>query len=220
MDRPLAIFGAGTLARLACLAALDSGREVLAFVVDDEFLGPPTFMERPLLSWAAARQQLPRAETSMFCAIGYRRMKARDSAYRRALQAGFELTSLVTAGAHCSRHAVIGPNCFVMDGAVVEPGARLGVNNIIWSNATVCHDCVVGDHNFIAANATLGGHVQIGDRNFIGFGAVVRERQRMGDDCLLAAQSLLLQDAHHGRYVGAPARRVAQIDPDIGVELA
>jgi sugar O-acyltransferase (sialic acid O-acetyltransferase NeuD family) len=219
MTRPLLIFGASTLARLACLAARDSARfELVGFVVDEDLCTANSFMGHPVISWSKATSNWLGRDAAMFCAVGYRRMLARADLFSRAAAAGFEMVSLISPRAHVSPDAAVGRNCFIMDGAVVEPGARLGVNNTVWSNATICHDATLGDHNFIAAGATLGGHTSVGDRSFIGFGAIVRERRRLGSDSLLGAQSCLLQDAADlGVYVGSPARRIRDLDPHAGV---
>jgi len=221
MKTPLLIFGAGTLARLACLEAEDNSTyEVIGFVVDDSLMAADRFLDRPVHTWSAARVRFASHTVAMHCAIGYRTMLRRAAVFDQVKAAGFGCVSLVSVQAHVSRHAELGENCFVMAGAVIEPGARLGPNNMVWSNATVCHDCTIGSHNFIAAGATLGGHVTLGDRNFLGFGSVVRERKRVGNNVLIGAQSLVLEDAKDlSVYLGSPARAVKSIDPAVGVSI-
>lgn len=221
MREPLLVFGAGTLARLACLAAEDSGAfEVLGFAVDDDLAGDDGFMDKPAWAWSEARRRFDPRHVRIHCAIGYRLMRRRAAVFEQVRAAGYACPSLVSSHACVSGHATLGPNNFVWPGVVIEPGAQLGANNVLWSNATVCHDTRIGSHNFFAANSTLGGHVTVGDRSFLGFSCVVRERQRIGSDAILGAQSLLLQDAHDlGLYLGSPARRVRDLDPAIGVTL-
>lgn len=221
MKAPLLIFGAGTLARLACLEAEDSGAyEVVGFIVDDDLIATERFLGRPIHAWSAARTSFAPHAVAIHCAIGYRAMRRRAAVFDQVKAAGFGCVSLVSTRAYVSRHAELGENCFVMAGVVIEPGARLGPNNMVWSNATVCHDCTIGRHNFIAAGATLGGHVTIGNRSFLGFGSVVRERQRVGNDVLVGAQSLLLEDTNDlCVYLGSPARLVKNIDPAVGVSI-
>jgi sugar O-acyltransferase (sialic acid O-acetyltransferase NeuD family) len=221
MKTPLLIFGAGTLARLAFLEAEDSGaHDVVGFVVDANLMAADRFLDRPVHAWSAARASLSPQSMKMHCAIGYRTMRRRAAVFDEVKAAGFGCVSLISPRAHVSRHAELGENCFVMAGAVIEPGARLGPNNMVWSNATVCHDCTIGSHNFIAAGATLGGHVTVGDRSFLGFGSVVRERQRVGNDVLIGAQSLVLDDAEDLHvYLGSPARAVKPVEPAVGVSI-
>ena len=221
MARELYIFGASTLARLACLAAQETGAfNVVGFVVDDGLDADTDVLGLPVHRWSDALCQPGSAGTAMFCAVGYRSMKARAAVFERIRGAGFDLVSILMPGAHLSPHAHIGPGNFLMAGSVVEPGARLGANNVVWSNATVCHDTQIGSHNFLAAGSTVGGHVHLGDRNFLGFGSIVREHCRVGSDILIGAQSLVLSDTSDpGVYVGAPARRLRDIDADLGVTI-
>lgn len=221
MKQPLLIFGAGSLARLACHAAEDSGAfEVVGFVVDDDYVRNDHFQGRPIVGWSQTRARVDPRQVAMHCAIGYRVMRRRAAVFEQVSSAGFACVNLVSAQAHVSPHAQLGANNFVMAGAVIEPGATLGTNNVLWSNTTVCHDTSIGHHNFIAANATLGGYVTVGDRSFLGFSCVVRERCRIGSDALIGAQALLLTDASDlGVYYGSPARRVRAVDPLLGVTL-
>lgn len=220
----LIIFGAGPFAQLVCrYATTDLGLQVHAFTVDEPYLpaGLSAIDGIPLLGWTAVRQRYAPADTTMFVAVGYRRMHARESVYRSLRQSGYALANLLHPAAWIARDVVIHDNVIVMPGAVIEPGVTLGANNVIWSNATICHDSVIGDHNFIAANATLGGNVTIGARNFIGFSAVVMQGRRIGDDTLIGAQTLVNRDTQNlCAYVGAPARRLRTLDKAAGVTIS
>lgn len=220
----LIIFGAGPFAQLAYrYATTDLGWQVHAFTVDEPYLpvGLSAINGIPLLGWPTVRERYAPADVTLFAAVGYRSMPARESVYRRIKQSGYALANLLHPTAWIARDVVIRDNVIVMPGAVIEPGVTLGANNVIWSNATVCHASTIGDHNFIAANATLGGNVTIGARNFIGFSAVVMQGRRIGDDTLIGAQSLVNRDTQDlYAYVGAPARRLRALDPATGVTVS
>lgn len=218
MRRPIAVFGAGSLGRLASAYLEELGAQVVpGFVVDDEFAAAG---DAGLTGWSAFASGHPSARTEVFVAVGYRDFHARARAFARVRAAGYEMPNIVCRTAYVARGASLGRNNFVMPGAVVEPGARLGDNNVVWSNATVCHDTVVGDHNFLAANATVGGEARIGDRNFLGFSSVLLHRRRIADDVLLGAQSTMTSDAAHpGVYVGSPARMIRDVDPAVGLRV-
>ncbi|MDB5895996.1 MAG: hypothetical protein JWQ88_3527, partial [Rhodoferax sp.] len=67
-------------------------------------------------------------------------------------------------------------------------------------------------------NMTVGGEVRLGSRCFFGFSSVVVQQVEVGNDVLLAAQSLLLSNASGlTQYRGSPARAVKPIDPAAGV---
>ncbi|MFM0363705.1 NeuD/PglB/VioB family sugar acetyltransferase [Paraburkholderia sediminicola] len=220
----LIIFGAGPFAQLVRrYAAVDLGMQVHAFAVDEAYLpaGSAVLDGVPVLGWHAARERYGPADVTLFVAVGYRSMRARETVYRTIRQSGYQLANLLHPAAWIARDVTTVDNLIVMPGAVIESGVTLGANNVIWSNATLCHDSRIGDHNFIAANATLGGNVAIGSRNFIGFSAVVMQGRRIGDDTLIGAQTLVNRDTQNlSAYVGAPARRLRALDPAIGVTVS
>lgn len=218
MRRPIAVFGAGSLGRLASAYLGELGAQVVpGFVVDDEFA---TAGDAGLTGWSAFASAHPPGGTEVFVAVGYRDFHARARAFARVRAAGYEMPDIVCRTAYVARGASFGRNNFIMPGAVVEPGVRLGDNNVVWSNVTICHDTVVGDHNFIAANTTIGGEACIGDRNFLGFSSVLLHGRRIADDVLLGAQSTMTSDAlQPGVYVGSPARRIRDVDPAVGLRV-
>ena len=216
MQLPVAIFGAGSLGRLAAayLAELKMPR-FSSFVVDDAFANGAD-----RIAWSALVEDHPPSRVAVFVAVGYRNFRGRASVFNRVCAAGYEVPNIVCTNAHVSSDVSLGRNNFLMPGSVVEPGARLGDNNIVWSNATICHDTVVGNHNFFAANATIGGEARIGDANFFGFSSVVLHQRRIGDDVLVGAQSTVTSvGAHRAVYVGSPARKIRDIDPVVGVRI-
>lgn len=219
MSRPLVIFGTGSLARLAhYYATHELGMQVAAFAVDAPDPGQPSLLGVPVLEARELPDVHPPASASVFVAVGYRSLAQRARAWQRMRDLGYDTPCLVSTSAWVAANARLGANTIVMPGAVVEPGVVLGDNNVVWSNATLCHDTVAGDHNFFAANVTVGGEARLGSRCFLGFSSVVLQQRTVGDDVLLAAQSLLLSDAAAlTHYQGSPARACRDIHPETGV---
>lgn len=219
MPRSLVIFGTGSLARLAhYYATREMGLQVVGFAVDSERKNVDEFCGLPVFSWDACVAQYAPEMTSMYVAVGYREMCQRQILFERAKSDGYALQNIVSTSAFVAETVLMGENNFIMPGAVIEPEVRLGDNNTVWSNVTLCHDSFIGHHNFFASNVTIGGEVKVGDRCFFGFTSTVVHQRRVGHDVLLAAQSLLLNDAESfGRYQGVPAKRVESISDQTGV---
>lgn len=219
MPRSLVIFGTGSLARLAhYYATREMGLQVVGFAVDAERKNVDEFCGLPVFSWDACVTQHSPELTSMFVAVGYREMCQRQTLFERAKSAGYALQNIVSTSAFMAETVLMGENNFIMPGAVVEPEVRLGNNNTVWSNVTLCHDSSIGHHNFFASNVTIGGEVTVGDRCFFGFTSTVVHQRRVGNDVLLAAQSLLLGDGQSsGWYQGVPAKRMKSISNQVGV---
>jgi len=218
----LAIFGAGTLAKLAgYYASVEMGLKIRAYVVDEQYKTADEFSGEPLLSWREFKDNFNPTQIVLHSAIGYRDMRRRIAIYERVKREGYELITITSHSAYIAANATLGDNNLIMPGVVVEPGVSLGSNNVIWSNSVVCHDSWIGSHNFIAANSTIGGQVSIGDNNFLGFSSVVLHGKKMGNETVLGAKSLLLADTEDlGVYYGSPAVRKKTVDSSRGIRIA
>jgi len=216
---PLVIFGVGSVARLAHHhATRELGLNVVAFAVDLPWRTETELLGLPVVAAESLPRTHPPGQVSVFVAVGYRSILKRASAWRRFADDGWDTPSLVSPLAHVAYTARLGPNCFIMPGAVVEPGAVLGANNIVWSNATICHDCKIGSNNFFASNVTVGGEVNVGDCCFFGLSSTVLQQRTVGSDVILGAAALLTTDAPScGRYLGIPAQRTDEVDAASGV---
>jgi sugar O-acyltransferase (sialic acid O-acetyltransferase NeuD family) len=214
----VAIFGAGSLARLAAVYLAErSDVEFAGFVVDEAFNSASDGLVH---SWPSFVAENPPETTQIFVAVGYRDFRGRSKVFERIESAGYGSPNILCSGSYVSPHASMGSNNFVMPGVVVEPWVSLGDNNVIWSNATICHDARIASNSFIAANVTLGGHVSVGSRSFLGFSSVVRERVIIGDDVLLGMNSALLTNAHScSVYLGSPAQRIRGVNPSVGIRI-
>lgn len=217
--RPLVIFGAGSVARLAYYHATEElGLQVSAFAVDTGWCSETQLEGLPVVDAELLHGTHPPSQVSVFVAVGYSSMLRRARAWRRIVEIGWYTPSIISPRAHVAKTATIGPNCFIMPGAVIEPDTTLGSNNTVWSNATICHNSMIGSHNFFASNSTLGGETIVGDRCFFGFSSTVLQQRIVGSDVLVAAASLVTSNAPSlGRYMGMPARRYGEIDADLGV---
>jgi sugar O-acyltransferase (sialic acid O-acetyltransferase NeuD family) len=219
MQKPLIIFGTGSLARLAYYyIAHEMELNVSAFVVDKFHKTTETCQGLPVLDWDALLDLYSPSQTAMYIAVGYKSMKQRESVFERAIEREYQLINIISRAAFIAKSVSIGTNNFIMPGVVIEPGVSIGYNNVVWSNATICHNSKVGNHNFLASNVTVGGEVTMGDRNFLGFSSVVLQQRHLGNDVLIGAQSLLLSDAESlTHYQGTPAKKLKTIDRALGI---
>lgn len=199
----LLIFGAGGHGRVVADAAIAAGQwlRVLASDRDPARCTGELLAGVPLLPAYAATA----AAGAIHVAIGNGASRAREIA---ALPAGL-LATVVHPLASVSRHASLGPGCFVAAQAVVGPKAVLGVSVIVNHGAVVDHDVGVGDFSHIAPLAALGGGAQLGRRVLVGSGASVLPGVRIGDDVVIGAGAVVSRDLPvAGTYAGVPARRL------------
>lgn len=121
---------------------------------------------------------------------------------------------------------VIGDDNIIRECVTLNKGTQggggktiIGSNNLFMAYAHVAHDCVVGNHCVFANVATLGGHVHVGD--YVNFGGISAAHQfvKIGDGCMLAAFSALVQDlppycmAHgnHAAIIGLNKHRLRKM---------
>jgi sugar O-acyltransferase (sialic acid O-acetyltransferase NeuD family) len=123
--------------------------------------------------------------------------------YRRAVECGFQLPTIIAPTAHVSPHAAIGAGSIVMHNAIVNAGAKVGNNCIINTRALIEHDSIVEDHCHISTGAILNGDVTVGAGSFIGSGCVVKEGVSIGKGCLIGmGLSLRYVVPDHARFTG------------------
>lgn len=219
MRKSLAIFGAGTLAKLAHYYAINEmDLNVTCFVVDDNYKTTNKLLDLPVLTFSEYLDKFTLSNTNFFIAIGYSSMKLRADIYNKIINLGFETINIVSKSAFIATNVSLGSNNIIMPGTVIEPNVIINNNNVIWSNSTICHDTIVGNHNFVASNVTIGGEVKIGDRNFFGFSSTVLQQKRIASDILIGAKSLVVSNIEHlTHYQGIPARKIKNLSHELGV---
>ncbi|MBL8517739.1 MAG: hypothetical protein JNM76_12320 [Betaproteobacteria bacterium] len=114
---------------------------------------------------------------------------------------GYTLISVISAHSWPGPSLTCGENCFIADGASIEPGATLGEGVYVWSNAIVGHHATVGDHAWIAAGSAIGGGAQVGARCFVALNATIGNEVEIGEECLLGARTLTTRNLPHKAVV-------------------
>jgi serine O-acetyltransferase len=115
---------------------------------------------------------------------------------------------------------------FFLTGADIAPGARIGPGCRIWHTAGIVigDGVVVGSEVRMLHNVTLASKIEsvvpgepctptIGDRVTLYTGATVLGDVVVGDDCVIGAYSIVLEDLPPGSLaVGSPARVVREVE--------
>ncbi len=209
------LFGAGPFTSLAwyCLTH-DSEYEVAGFTVDRAYLDRDELHGLPVVDFAEVEQRFPPADYKMLLPVSAERSNGlRMERYLEAKAKGYALITYVSSRAMTWPDLVIGENCMVFEGAILQPFARIGDNTIIRSGCHLSHHVQIADHCFLAPAACLGGGVSIATRSFVGLNATVRNGVNIAERCFIAAGSVVTADTQpDGLYMGVPARRTSK-DP-------
>lgn len=194
--RPLVIFGSAEIASLAKFYFdRDSGFNVIAFTVDDEYAKENTFEGLPLIPFSESTKKFPANTHAMHVALSYKRLnKLRQEKFEQCKKAGYKLASYI-----CSKSVVWddlqhGENCFILENQTIQPGVKLGDNVMLWSGNHIGHGTFIDDHTYLASHVVLSGHGKIGKRCFFGVNAAVRDFAEIGDDCFIAMGANVTQN--------------------------
>jgi sugar O-acyltransferase (sialic acid O-acetyltransferase NeuD family) len=196
----LAIFGAGTLARLAHgYFARDTAFHVAAYTVHRNHLDAGRLDGMPVVPFDEFVDLYPPSKCSIFVAVGYKRVnRLRAEIFEECRGLGYSMPALVSSRAHCWPDLKIGQNCLVFDGTVIEPNVELGDDVIVWSGTQLSHDVSIGDHCFLGPNAVVLGDVVIGARSFIGGNATVHNGVTIAPDCVIGAGTVIKKNTSPG----------------------
>lgn len=209
--KPVVIFGAGTIAKLAWhYFKHEAQYDVASFVVDDSLLTKNTFCGLPVITDSQFLKQWHPESCKMFIALGYQNSnKLRKNIFNKYKNYGYDFVSCISSRAFIMNEGDIGKNCFIMEGAVVQPFSHVGDNCIIWSGSIVSHESSIANNCFLAAHSVVGGMARMGDSSFLGMNATVRDNVQIGESCVVGAGSLVLFDLEDNSFVSVNTTPVA-----------
>lgn len=190
--RKLVIFGAAEQAELAHFYFTEEGAyEVVAFVVDDDYLQEMSFCGKPLIGLSQLAKLYPPQDVCAFVALGYTKMNGLREAKYHALKAmGYELVTYVSRFCHCFTKD-IGENCLILEDNTIQPFVKIGNNVTLWSGNHIGHHSQIGDHSFITSHVVISGGVKVGANSFLGVNATIRDHITIGEYSLIGAGAII-----------------------------
>lgn len=177
------------------LGILDRPEEVGKKVLDYEIIGVDDDISRYV------------NQADFIITVGFIKNPAlRIKLYKKVLQAGGKLATLIASTAHVSKYAQIGQGTVVMHQAFVNAGAVIGDNVIINTFANIEHDAQIGNQCHISTGAMINGDCKVGDNCFIGSQSVLANAISVCSDVIIGAGSFVRKSIHQiGIYSGNPA---------------
>jgi sugar O-acyltransferase (sialic acid O-acetyltransferase NeuD family) len=120
--------------------------------------------------------------------IMYSRLnQLRATKYHEAKARGYRLINYVSSRASTWPDLVLGDNCFLAEGAMVQPFATIGNNVILTNGSLVGHNTVIGDHCFLGPHAVTLGYVTVGPYSLLGANCTIRDGITIGSECVIGA---------------------------------
>ena len=120
---------------------------------------------------------------------------------------GFDFPSIVHNSAYMAPSVNLGKGVFVAAGTVLQSGTVVGDHAIINTRSSIDHDCQIGSFTHIAPGCVLSGGVTVGDDSHLGTGSVAIEYRKIGQNCLIGAGSVVVNDLPDGcKAFGNPCK--------------
>lgn len=111
--------------------------------------------------------------------------------------------------------AVVGSNCILNEGVVVQAGVILTTNVYLGRHvhvnvgATISQGSSIRSHTSIAPGAHIAGEVTVGQKCMIGAGGIVINLIDICDETIVGAGAVVVKNiTEPGTYVGVPAKKL------------
>lgn len=141
----------------------------------------------------------------LFVAVLWNRLNAdRRYLYEKVKSMGYHLTNIISPNAQV-RGELLGDNCWICDGVVVQEHVKFGNDIFVMDNAMVGHWTMVSNHVFIAIRATVCGAVDIGEQCYIGANATVFDEVKIGKKCLIGGATVVKRSVPDFSVVKIPS---------------
>jgi len=188
------------------------GGEVIAVFDDTPGLLPP-FHDVPLFeglkdfpSWILKWH----GGTLGFCiAIGNPHGRIRIKLHKFLRGYGLSPITIAHPSAVIEKDVIIGEGSQIMAGTILNTHVIIGQQCIINTKCSVDHECYLADGVEIGPGATLCGLVSVKKNGWICAGATVLPRLTIGEDAIVGAGAVVIQDVlENSVVVGVPAKHL------------
>lgn len=169
--------------------------EVLAYAVDAGYIQKGEMDGVPVLSLESLRETFACDKISLIMGIGYRNMgEIRKEAFGICKQYGYRFENYVHPTALIAKDVDMGEGNNILEGVIIEEGARMGDANLLFGGSMVAHETTVGSYNTFSVRAVAAGCAVIKNHCFLGASSVVRDHVTLENYVLLGAASYGFKD--------------------------
>ena len=210
MDKPVIIFGANALGRLALEIFQSNGNMVYGFLDENPSELDKELDDVPLLGSSDDQGFLKLIGKKCEACVAVEDISLhRGTVEMLNEQRKMMPVNAIHQQAYIAQSASFAHGNLISAGVVINANSQLGNHNIIHAHATVDYGVRVGDFVRIGAGATLGAEVEIGSDVFIGSGVVLVPGVKIGEGARIGAGSVVISDIEKNATVfGNPAAKV------------
>lgn len=211
MDKPVLIFGAGGLGKVALEIFHSHNIIVYGFLDDDESLHGQEFDEVTVLGNTDddGFLKLIGKKCEAFVAVDENSIRESLVEMLRERRKVMPINAL-HKDVSIARSAALHHGTLVNAGVRIGANAKIGNHAILHANATIEHGVVLDDLVQIGAGTVINAGVEIEEGAFIGSGVTVVGGVKIGKGARVGAGSVVIADVAEGQTVfGNPAQEVS-----------
>ncbi len=209
MEKPIIIFGAGTLGRSVLGILRSHDFDVYGFL--DDKADPDGIIDGvPVLGKTDDQGYLKLIGRKADSVVAYDDVRLRKNTvkYLKEVRKVMPMNA-IHQGALLPEERNMGHGNILGAGTVVEPGVKIGHHSVFMGNVYLGSESKVGDYNVIGAGTNINSECRIGNNVFIGSGATIVSGVEVGDNSNIGAGSLVIGNVVKGTTVfGNPATEV------------
>lgn len=209
-NKKLVIYGIGGFADYAQYAfENDSSYEVVAICLERDYIHKVQASEN-IIPLEELEKTYSNKEVDLFVAVGNNLVRKRIFNYLK--DRGYKTASYVSTKASSWPNLIVGENCFIGEGSVLQPFNHIEDNTIIFA-ARLGHHCRIGKHTLLSS-CTLGGNVHIGEETFVGLNAVIRERTQVKEKNVIGMGVVISSNTQPKAVYASPAFKPHRLSYD------
>lgn len=212
----LILYGTGQMASVMYeYLTRDSPHDVVAFTVDGSLLIETRLLGLPVVAFEDVADRYPPDDFEMMITVGYQRVnRLRAERFGQAREMGYRMPSYVSSRAAVWPDLVMGENCVILEGNIIQPYVRVGDNVMIGPGACVGHHNVIMDHCFLASHVDVSGDVTIEPYSFLGANCTIRDGVTVARDNVIGANVVVLRSTDPGQVYLSPRPQLMPISSD------
>lgn len=207
------IFGIAEFAEIAhYYLTNDSEHEVVAFCVNENYLPENRyFKDLPIVTFENVENLYPINGYHFLAPMTSRNMNTlREQVYNSIKDKGYNLISYVSSKSVIN-DSIIGDNCFILEGTMIQPYTKLGNNIMISANCYVGHHAEIKDHVTISGQVAVEGKCVVGENSFLGVNSTIRNRIILAKGTLVGLGTVIVRNTEKWSvYMGNPAKIIGK----------
>ncbi len=148
-----------------------------------------------------------RNNTHIPIAFGIGDNKTRYLLFKKVIDSGFEVATLIHPSAIISPSVSIGIGSVIMPNVVINAKSVIGKCTIINSLSVIEHENIIEDFVHISPNVALSGDITVQAFTHIGIGSCVKQGLTIGQHCIIGAGSVVLENIEENKVCfGSPCK--------------